>query len=280
MTSGARGSAGVALVFLTFAVVALVGGTGYALVVSVGGPGAATDHASATPTVSGSASAEVGAATTGANAPAGSQRDREDALAAAPMVQLPRSAPRPQPLATVNAGPPIDVPAPTGGIAPGGAPFATGFPHTPEGALGQLAAIDEAALNRIDLGWVHTVYSWAAKPGAVAETDWVPAAGVTAVIKELGGADRVAGARMTFRVVQGQLTGSVGPDFVVACVLGETTVTAAAVGRGGAGDCQRMVWSDGRWWIGPGAQPARAPSAWPGSADAVRAGWRVINRAQ
>jgi hypothetical protein len=83
---------------------------------------------------------------------------------------------------------------------------------------------------------------------------------------------------MTYRVVQGQIKGTVGPDFVVACVLGEATVSAATVGRGGAGDCQRMVWSDERWWIGPGAQPAPAPSAWPGSADAIRAGWRVVNR--
>jgi hypothetical protein len=65
----------------------------------------------------------------------------------------------------------------------------------------------------------------------------------------------------------------------VACVLGEWQVTYRDTSRAGAGDCQRLVWTDGRWWIGDGDQAAYAPSAWPGSADAVRAGWRALTDA-
>src|SRR5207302_8602112 len=96
----------------------------------------------------------------------GSAQDREDALAAAPMLQLPQSAAQPQPLVTVTAGPPVVLPAPTSKIVPGGPPVATGFPHPPEGALAQLAAIDEAAMSAADMGRVHEVYVWAAMPGA------------------------------------------------------------------------------------------------------------------
>jgi len=204
---------------------------------------------------------------------------QQDVLAAAPMLALPLSAAQPQPLVSETAGPPIDVPAPTSRPAPGGAPVPTGFPHTPQGALGQLAAIDEGALSTTDLGRVHEVYVWAAAAGAVAESQWSPYHGISTLIDHLGGTQAALQAHATFQAVQGQIKGSVGPDFVVACVLGELDVTASTSARAGLGDCQRMAWRSGRWWIGPGAQPAYAPSAWPGSADAVRAGWRDLNRA-
>ncbi|GAA0896959.1 hypothetical protein GCM10009557_71300 [Virgisporangium ochraceum] len=274
--AGSRISAGVAVVSLTIAVVVLVAGAGYALLASLRGERDGTGRADAVPSSAAATSDGAVAPTAGAEA-AGS---REDALAAAPMTPLPPSAVFPRPLATTEVGPPIEVPWPGAGTAPDGHPFVTGFPRTPEGALGQLVAIDEAALNRIDLDRVYEVYAWAARPGAVAKAEWEPAKGVAGLIRRLGGADRVGSARMAFQVVQGQVKGSVGPDFVVACVLGVATVSTERVGQGGVGDCQRMVWSEGRWWIGPGAQPAPAPSAWPGSADAARAGWRVITRAR
>jgi hypothetical protein len=203
----------------------------------------------------------------------------EDELANRPMLTLPISAAQPQPMVSDVAGPPIEVPASTSKIVPGGPPVATGFPHTPEGALGQLAAIDEAALSTTDLGRVHEVYAWAALSGAVDENQWSPHHGIATLIDHLGGTAKAMQAHATFQVVEGQIKGTVGPNFVVVCVLGEMDVTAASSARAGVGDCQRMVWREGRWWIGPGSQPAYAPSAWPGSADAVRAGWRELKRA-
>jgi len=264
-----RGRAVAVLVVVGIVAIALIGALGY-LVIS-----AITNHR--TPVAGPSPS--VTASATG-SADAGSQQGREDALAAAPMMQLPQSAAQPQPLVTDSAGPPIVIPAPTAKVVPGGPPVATGFPHTPEGALAQLAAIDEAALSTTDLDRVHEVYAWSAMPGAVSESEWSPTVGVKAIIDNLGGQQRAARAHASFQAVEGQLKGTVGPDFVLACVLGEADIVVDTVARIGVGDCQRMVWSGGRWRIGPGAQPAYAPSAWPGSADSVRAGWRVLKRAK
>ncbi|GAA5188490.1 hypothetical protein GCM10023322_39310 [Rugosimonospora acidiphila] len=226
----------------------------------------------------GSATATPGTASSPTADPAtGTPQDQQDALAAAPMMSLPESAAQPAPLVTASAGPPIDVPAPTVKPGAGGPPVPTGFPETPEGAIGQLAAIDEAALSTTDVGKAHEVYTWAAMPGAVSEADWTPSAGVTSINQSMG--DDAGQAIVVFQAVEGQIKGTVGADFVVACVLGEWDVTQAQLARSGAADCQRMVWSDGRWRIGPGDQPAFPSPVWPGSAESVRAGWRAFNRA-
>ncbi|MFY1636177.1 hypothetical protein ACN27F_23365 [Solwaraspora sp. WMMB335] len=208
------------------------------------------------------------------SAPDGVQT-RADALAAEPMLELPESAAYPQPVVTEKAGPPIRIPPPQVTIVVGGPPVPTGFPRTPEGALAQLAAIDQVAMSTVDMTRVHEVYDWAALPGAIPEQEWVPWLAVGAFRQELGEAE-LAVARLEFTVVQGQIKGTVGADLVLACVLGEASLTIVSVGQGAIGRCERMVWSGDRWWIGPGAAPADAPQAWPGSADAVRGGWRDL----
>ncbi len=277
MSAAAERGRGVVLAAGGLVVVLVLCGVGYLVIGAVrddgsgptaapgSGPATSSPTASAAVPASGSVPTDVAA--------------RQDALAAAPMLQLPASAAQPQPLVDETAGPPILIPAPTARVVPGGPPVPTGFPHTSQGALAQLVAIDEAALSTTDLDRVHEVYAWAAAPGAVPEAEWSPAYGVRTLIDHLGGRDEALRAHAVFQAAQAQIKGTVGPDFVVACVLGELTVTAASVAQAGVGDCQRMVWRDGRWWIGPGAQPAWAPSAWPGSADAVRAGWRELRRA-
>ncbi|MFI5934077.1 hypothetical protein [Actinoplanes sp. NPDC051494] len=200
--------------------------------------------------------------------------DWRDTIAAEPMLQLPAAAARPQPLVARTAGTPLRIPA----SRKGSDPVPTGFPRTAEGALGQLAAIDEAAMSTADPGLVHEVYETVAASGAVPEAEWTPSVAVQRLTKSLGEQKGTA-ARVTFRVVQGQIKGTVGDDFVLACVLGEYSVALSTGASVGLGDCQRMVWDGGRWLIGPGAQPAWAPSAWPGSADAVRAGWKELRRA-
>jgi hypothetical protein len=208
----------------------------------------------------------------------GSVREQQDALAAEPMFKLPPSAVEPQPLVAETAGPTIVLPKAAQTVVVGGPPVATGFPQTPEGALAQLAAIEETALSSTDLQRIEEIYRWAALPEAVELRQWHPYSGISTLLEHVGdsGAGRTVSA--TYQVVQGQIKGQVGSDFVVACVLGEYTATLTVTKRGGYGDCQRMSWDNGRWWIGAGSQPAQAPMAWPGSADAVRAGWRVVSR--
>ena len=123
------------------------------------------------------------------------------------------------------------------------------------------------------------MYGWAALPQAVPYDAWTPTVAVTSALTGAALPDGALQVSSSFTPLAGQIKGSVGDDFVVACVLGEWQITYRSTTRAGAGDCQRMVWSGGRWRIGPGAQPAYAPSAWPGSADAVRAGWRVLTHA-
>lgn len=198
--------------------------------------------------------------------------DQRDELAARPMLQLAPSAARPQPLVAATAGPPISLP----GATSTSDLVATGYPRTPEGALAQLAAIDALALHDLDPVQLRRVHDWATLPGAVPLTEWTPFVAASAALNAADVPDGAADLSSAFTPVAGQIKGVVADDFVVACVLGEWSVAYRATSRAGAADCQRMVWSGRRWWIGPGEQPAYAPSAWPGSADAVRAGWREL----
>jgi hypothetical protein len=63
---------------------------------------------------------------------------------------------------------------------------------------------------------------------------------------------------------------------MVVCVLGELQAAAANTVTTAAGDCQALRFAGSDWRIAPGPAPAPAPAAWPGSADAARAGYRPI----
>jgi len=95
--------------------------------------GAAPVPAAAAPFDAGSAGAAAQAAVSA----------RRDALAAAPMRAVDPAAAQPAVLSVRDPGS-IDLPAATG---PGPVGVPTGFPHTPEGALAQLAAIDTDVLD-------------------------------------------------------------------------------------------------------------------------------------
>ena len=56
----------------------------------------------------------------------------------------------------------------------------------------------------------------------------------------------------------GFIKGTVGADFVVPCVdFVVTASTAGGAAEVAVADCQRMVWSDGRWMIGQAPSRAR-----------------------
>lgn len=201
----------------------------------------------------------------------------EDELAARPMRTVPLSAAQPQPIAAAEtAAAAIALPLP----ADPAAALPSGFPHTPEGAIAQLAAIDAAAFRELNPATVAEVHARAALPGAVPMAEWTPNVGVTAILRAIGQRDGSSTVTATWTLTHAQVKGVLaGGDFVLACVLGELDATYHSTARAGVGDCQRMIWQNGRWHLGPGAQPAFAPSTWPGSADCIRAGWLEARRA-
>lgn len=207
-----------------------------------------------------------------ADAMAGSSpQRRRDAAAAAPMHRVDPAAARPVAPATVQAAT-IVVPAATT-AGPAGVP--SGFPQTPEGAVGQLAAIDTTVLTAMAMDIARTVHrAWSA-PGAVPFGDWEPARSVRAFLAGSRLADPAQRAVVTVTPAAAQIKAHDGPDWVVACVLHRVRAVVKTDAEVGFGHCERMTWQTGRWIIAAGPAPARAPSTWPGSDTAAAAGWRT-----
>ncbi len=201
--------------------------------------------------------------------------DERDALAARPMATVPSSAAWPSAMSLQDPGAPIVLP-PSTRTGPAGVP--TGFPRTPEGALAQLAALNAAALSSGSLSGARAVIAGWALPGGPTTSTW---SGVRAMAALLQGAG-VAGGSSSLAIVatplMGQIKGSVGTGFVVPCVDFELTVTVTTTVRGAVADCQRMVWTDDRWMIGPGTEPVDPPSVWPGTELAAQVGYRDLRR--
>jgi hypothetical protein len=200
----------------------------------------------------------------------------ENALAARAMLEVGPADALPQPMADSTTTSPLILPAATNttGLVP------TGYPRTPAGAVAQLGAIDALAFTDLNPSDPRQAYDWAALPGAVPLQAWTPQVGVSAILSAAGTPDGSGELTSTWTLTHAQVKGVLDDgNFVVACVLGEFDANYRSTVRAGIGDCQRMVWQAGRWWIGPGAQPAFAPSTWPGSPDCVRAGWREVTNA-
>jgi hypothetical protein len=152
-----------------------------------------------------------------------------------------------------------------------------GFARTPAGALAQLAAIDKAALDSASLAGARAVIDhWAAAGGPTAAT-W---SGVRAMADFLTAAGLSAGRAPDLALSATPLMGLVkatdGGDWVVACVDFEVDATLTRTARVAVADCQRMAWAAGRWVIGPGAEPAPAPSIWPGTDASIDAGYKEL----
>jgi hypothetical protein len=202
------------------------------------------------------------------------EAEARDALAAEPMPAVPESASRPAPVSNRDPGPPIVLPRATV-TGPAGVP--TGFPRTPAGAMAQLAAIDQTALQSGSLSGARAVIAAWALPGGPTTTNW---SGVEAMRTLLTATGLSGGGSPQLAVVltplMGLIKGSVGPDFVVPCVDFELDVTLQQTARGATADCQRMVWHLDRWMIGPGDEPALPPSVWPGTDLAISVGYRDL----
>lgn len=200
---------------------------------------------------------------------------RRDDLAARPMAAGSAAEAQPSALSTRDPGF-ILMPESTA-VGPAGVP--SGFGHTPAGALAQLGAIDKTALDSASLGGARAVIEhWAAPGGPTAATwsgvraiaDFLTAAGLSA-----GKAPNVA---LTATPLMGLVKATDGADWVVACVDFEVDATLIRTARVAVADCQRMLWADDRWVIGPGAEPAPPPSIWPGTDAAIDAGYKELRR--
>lgn len=169
---------------------------------------------------------------------------------------------------------PLVVPEPAVLRGPAGVP--TGFPHTPEGAVGQLAAIEAAVLEGMNLPDARTIHMMWVAEGGPAVGDWVLTRAVQSFLGALGGAGEQLPERAVVktRPAAGLVKGTDGPDWVLACVLLEVQATYQQQARVGFGHCEPMEWDGTRWRIAAGPVPAFAPSTWPGSVKAVEAGWR------
>ncbi len=196
---------------------------------------------------------------------------RRAAIAGAPMLTVAPTAARAGTPATTPA-PVIAVPAPTT-TGPAGVP--SGLPHTPQGAVAQLAGIDTTVLVGMSISQAHQVHQAWSAPGAVPAGQWVMTTNVAAFLAAAGqpGQTKQAHVAVTAVPVAGQVKGTDGHDWVLACVLLEVTAVITEEARIAYGHCEPMTWQNNRWVIGPGPAPAAAPSTWPGTDLAAAAGW-------
>lgn len=198
---------------------------------------------------------------------------RRAALLSAPMLQVPATA--------ATQGTPAAAPAPVMTVPAttrtGPARVPTGLPRTPEGAVAQLAAIETTVLASMSIPRAHEVHAAWTQEGAAPAERWVMTTNVQRFLAAAGQPGQVKGAEVavTARPVAGQVKGADGPDWVVACVLLDITVTAGEQARAAYGHCEALAWERDRWVIASGPAPAPAPSTWPGSDLAVQAGWRT-----
>jgi len=199
-------------------------------------------------------------------------RGHRDEIAAAPMLEVPEDAMLPADPVTQTA-PSIEVPA---GGTPGPGLVMTGFPHTPEGAIGQLAQIDVAVLQAMSLQTAQEVYLTWALPGGVGPEEWWITASVQSFLSSTDmGETKDPGSQVTIEPAAALVKGTDGPDWVTACVLLKVTASYRQDGQIAFGHCERIQWVGGRWMIAPGQPPAVAPSTWPGTELANQAGWRT-----
>lgn len=151
----------------------------------------------------------------------------------------------------------------------------TGYPRTPEGAVGQLGQILWSVLSPMDLA--HASQVEAAWFETHDDTQTWP---VIRLMREFLHAGQLTtglppGASLQVVPVAGQIKGSDGDSWHVACVLLDMTYTYRDQARMAYGHCERMTWIEGRWVIASGLHPVPAPSTWPGTELAVEAGWRT-----
>ncbi|WP_143105595.1 hypothetical protein [Pseudonocardia ammonioxydans] len=217
--------------------------------------------------------------TTDPGAAAGNGPQAESALARRPMLALPESASMPHALSSRSAGAAITVPQPgqvVGTLVPGG------FPGTEEGALGKVLAVTRAGLSGGDLQTWAQVYASVAEPGA-APPEQTPVSRDLAEFRRsahMSPTGPRAGTTISWAPTSAMVKGTTDDGtYLVGCVLGEFVVEhEGRVVTGGYGNCLPMRRVGDQWRIASGPAAAAAPSPWPGSDEAVAAGYRELQQ--
>jgi hypothetical protein len=244
--------------------VLLLGGLAYAVYLAIAGIG---DETSAN---TGVATGETARSTVARGAA------HRDEIAAEPMLTVPESAAFPPAGSGTTSAKPPEIKIPTGTGVNGPAFVMTGFPHTPEGAIGQLAQIDLAVLQSMSLSTAEEVYNAWALPGGVRAEDWWITASVRAFLSSTGmGEVKDPSASVSLEPAAALVKGTDGPDWATVCVLMKVSATYKSEGLIAFAHCERMQWVGGRWMVAPGAPPAPAPATWPGTQLGHEAGWRA-----
>lgn len=199
--------------------------------------------------------------------------DEQDALAATGMPSVGLSESRPGRVSTRAPGV-IVLPTST---AVGAVGVPSGFPHTPAGALAQLAAIDQTAMQTATLDGVRQVIASWAVPGGPTPASWTGVAAMASFLDSAGlSGGGTAQLALVVTPVMGLIKGAVGDDFVVPCVDFEFDATLTVTQRVAVADCQRMTWVGTRWVIDAGPEPDPAPSVWPDTDTAISVGYEDL----
>ena len=243
----------------------MLGGLGLAVVVTLAGGGLAVWRAAV------DTSQPAPAETRSQSAPTDARPSRDEIAAAAMPTVDAQAAFHPDP--ATAAGGSIVVPQPTVLDGPAGVP--SGFPHTDEGALAQWAAIAQAVLESMSLPRTREIHDAWVQPGGPTVPQWTLTRNVTSFLAAArqGGDEKDLTTVVSAGPAAGLVKGADGPDWTVVCVLLDVQAWIKTESRMGYGLCSRMEWIGGRWQVAAGAEPAAAPSVWPGSNAAVAAGW-------
>lgn len=203
-------------------------------------------------------------------------QQRRDLIAAAPMLQVPVNAGM-TPGVAISSPPAIALPDPAS-VGPQQVP--AGFPHTPLGAVAQLAALDQLVLTTMSIPLATAVYQAWSMPGAPDVTVWEQTRNIASFLTHAHqtGPVKDPGVLVSVTPAAYQIKGVDGPDWVLACVLFDVRAALNDQAQTGYGTCERMQWATDRWMIAAGSAPARAPSTWPGSDLALQAGWQPLTR--
>ncbi|MBW0102938.1 hypothetical protein [Pseudonocardia sp. KRD291] len=213
------------------------------------------------------------------DAVAGSGPQAEAALARQPMLDVTVDAGLPHALSTRSAGSPIAVPAPqqvTGALVP------TGFPATEAGAIGQVLEVTRAGMAGADPQTWARAYSSLAEPGAAPPEQTPMGRNLASFRRSANMADTGPrnGMRLSWAPTSALTKGATADgSYVVACVLGEFVIDyKGRVINAGLGNCLPMRRIGDQWRIASGPAAWAAPATWPGSAEAVAAGYREIQQ--
>lgn len=204
---------------------------------------------------------------------------QEDGLAFEPFPPAPAGAAESAPRAR-TAAPLLEVPAATS-TTPGGLP--TGFPRTPEGALGQWAAVVAAGFAGYDPSVMGAVFADAAVPGQLARADLREQV-ATATANRTGSgfpaSGAITGVRYDVEAQMGQVRGtSADGGFVLACVVwrvGWSRATPVAFEVSPLTGCARMWWVPDVGWRVEDAETPDPPLVFPLTRAAFGLGWREL----